>query len=102
MDPFQPSPLRQSHKIEEQEAPCSLQLIGQEQEHAHPESNHQNSDSNKSPSQKVKVELIPGIPSSSNPVLLDEAARCETESDQISGEKDSELIVKLEQVIANT
>lgn len=41
MDPFQPSPLRQSHKIEEQEAPCSLQLIGQEQEHAHPESNHQ-------------------------------------------------------------
>jgi hypothetical protein len=50
-------------------------------------------------SQKVKVELIPGIPSTSKLTQLEEAARRGRRgSDQISGGKDQDQNVKIEEV----
>ena len=51
-------------------------------------------------SQKVKVELIPGIPCTSKPTHLEEAARRDRRgTDQISGGKDQDQIVKIEEVL---
>ena len=51
-------------------------------------------------SQKVKVELIPGIPCTSKPTHLEEAAsRDRRGTDQISGGKDQDQIVKIEEVL---